>query len=254
MKTFFEIKNLFTSIEGKPIIKGLNLKINAGETHAIMGPNGSGKSTMANVIMGNREYNVDQGKILFEGENIIELTPDERAKKGIFLAFQHPKEIAGVNLEIFLRASYLSVKKAMDKDFETPSVFRFRKLLKEKMKFLKIDEKFLDRFLNKGFSGGEKKKIEMLQMLLLEPKLSILDETDSGLDIDALKIVSKAVNKLREKGMTVLVITHYQRILHYIKPDFVHVITNGKIIKSGGHEFAELLEKQGYENLIPTKK
>lgn len=254
MKAFFEIKNLFASVEDKQILQGLNLKINQGEVHAIMGPNGSGKSTMANIIMGNEEYSISKGKISFLGENITELTPDERAKRGMFLAFQYPKEIAGLNTEIFLRASYLAVKKALDKNFETPSVFKFRKLLNEKMEFLKINEKFLDRFLNKGFSGGEKKKMEMLQMLLLEPKFAVLDETDSGLDIDALKIVAKTVNHLRKSGMTVLVITHYQRILNHLNPDFVHVMANGKIIKSGGHEFADILEKEGYENLLKLNK
>ena len=239
------IKNLEAKIENKNILNGLNLNIKPGEVHAIMGPNGSGKSTLANVLSGKNGYET-KGQIKFNGENLSDLTTEKRAQKGIFLAFQYPLEIPGVNTNIFLRTSLNAVRKAKgEKEIDT---LTFLKLIKEKASELGIDEKFLSRQLNVGFSGGEKKKNEILQMKLLQPKLSILDETDSGLDIDALKIVSEGVNTLRSKENSFLIITHYQRLLDYIKPDFVHVLMNGKIIKSGGPELALELEKKGYEN------
>ena len=239
------IQNLEAKIDNKNILNGLNLNINPGEVHAIMGPNGSGKSTLANVLSGKNGYET-KGQIKFNGENLSDLTTEKRAQKGIFLAFQYPLEIPGVNTNIFLRTSLNAVRKAKgEKEIDT---LTFLKLIKEKASELGIDEKFLSRQLNVGFSGGEKKKNEILQMKLLQPKLSILDETDSGLDIDALKIVSEGVNTLRSKENSFLIITHYQRLLDYIKPDFVHVLMNGKIIKSGGPELAIELEKKGYEN------
>ena len=239
------IKNLEAIIDNKHILKGLNLDIKPGEVHAIMGPNGSGKSTLANVLSGKNGYEI-KGDIKYYGESLSELSTEERAQKGIFLAFQYPLEIPGVNTNTFLRTSLNSVRKAKgEKELDT---FTFLKLIKEKALELGIDEKFLSRQLNVGFSGGEKKKNEILQMKLLQPKLSILDETDSGLDIDALKIVSEGVNALRDKKNSFLIITHYQRLLDYIKPDFVHVLKDGKIIKSGGAELALELEKKGYES------
>ena len=239
------IKNLEATIDNKHILKGLNLDIKPGEVHAIMGPNGSGKSTLANVLSGKTGYET-KGEIKYNGENLSELSTEERAQKGIFLAFQYPLEIPGVNTNIFLKTSLNSVRKAKgEKELDT---LTFLKLIKEKASELGIDEKFLSRQLNVGFSGGEKKKNEILQMKLLQPKLSILDETDSGLDIDALKIVADGVNMLRNKNNSFLIITHYQRLLDYIKPDFVHVLMKGRIIKSGGPELALELEKKGYEN------
>ena len=240
-----EIKNLQASINNKSILKGLNLVIKPGELHAIMGPNGSGKSTLANVLSGKNGYET-KGEIKYNGENLSELSTEERAQKGIFLAFQYPLEIPGVNTNIFLRTSLNSIRKARDeKELDTLS---FLKLVKEKSSELGIDEKFLSRQLNVGFSGGEKKKNEILQMKILQPKLAILDETDSGLDIDALRIVADGVNSYKNKDNAFLIITHYQRLLDYIKPDFVHVLMNGRIIKSGGPELAEELEKKGYES------
>ena len=239
------IKNLEAIIDNKTILKGLNLDIKPGEVHAIMGPNGSGKSTLANVLSGKAGYEI-KGDIKYDGENLSELSTEERAQKGIFLAFQYPLEIPGVNTNIFLRTSLNSVRKANgEKELDT---LTFLKLIKEKALELGIDEKFLSRQLNVGFSGGEKKKNEILQMSILSPKLSILDETDSGLDIDALKIVADGVNTLRDDKNSFLIITHYQRLLDYIKPDFVHVLMNGKIVKSGGADLALELEKKGYEN------
>ena len=240
-----EIKNLKASVNDKNILNGLNLNINAGEVHAIMGPNGSGKSTLANILTGKEGYNVS-GEIKFEGENLNKVPIEERAQKGIFLAFQYPLEIPGVNTNNFLKTSLNTIKKARgEKELDTLS---FLSLVKEKSSELGIDEKFLSRQLNVGFSGGEKKKNEILQMKLLEPKLAVLNETDSGLDIDALKIVAEGVNTLRSEDNSFLIITHYQRLLDYIKPDFVHVLMNGKIIRSGGPELAIELEKKGYES------
>ena len=241
------IKNLSVSIEGKEILNNFSLNIKEGEVHAIMGPNGSGKSTLSNILSGKKGYDIS-GEVLFENKDLFQLETDERAHKGIFLAFQYPLEIPGVNTNIFLKTSLNAIRKARgEKELDA---IEFLKLVKEKAKKLKFDEEQLNRQLNVGFSGGEKKKNEILQMLILNPKLSILDETDSGLDIDSLKIVSEGVNSLREKNNSFLIITHYQRLLDYIKPDFVHVLINGKIIKSGGPELALELEKKGYENFI----
>tara|TARA_B100000959_G_scaffold268921_1_gene314119 strand:- start:104 stop:838 length:735 start_codon:yes stop_codon:yes gene_type:complete len=241
-----EIKNLKASINNKPILKGLTLSIKPGELHALMGPNGSGKSTLANVLSGKNGYEVS-GELNFMGENLKKIPVEERAQKGIFVAFQYPLEIPGVNTNNFLKTSLNSVRKAKgDKEIDT---LAFLKLVKEKSAELGIDEKILSRQLNVGFSGGEKKKNEILQMKILDPNLSILDETDSGLDIDALKIIAKGVNSSRNGKNSFLVITHYQRLLDYIKPDFVHVLSDGKIIKTGCSELAEELEKTGYKKL-----
>jgi Fe-S cluster assembly ATP-binding protein len=241
-----KIKNLKATINEKLILKGLDLDIKPGEVHAIMGPNGSGKSTLANVLSGKSGYEIE-GEIDYDGMNLNELKIEERAQKGIFLAFQYPLEIPGVNTNIFLKTSLNSVRKARgQKELDT---LTFLKLIKEKAKELNIDEKFLSRQLNVGFSGGEKKKNEILQMKLLEPKLSILDETDSGLDIDALRIVADGVNSYKNKENAFLIITHYQRLLDYIKPDYIHVLSAGKIIKTGNADLGEQLEKTGYANL-----
>ena len=241
-----EIKNLKASINNKDILKGLDITIKPGELHAIMGPNGSGKSTLANVLSGKNGYEIS-GELKYQGKSLKEISIDERAQKGIFLAFQYPTEIPGVNTNNFLKTSLNKVRKARgEKELDTLS---FLKLLKEKSFELGIDEKMLSRQLNVGFSGGEKKKNEILQMKVLDPNLVILDETDSGLDIDALKIIADGVNSSRDKKKSFLVITHYQRLLDYIKPDFVHVLMNGKIAKSGCMELAEELEKVGYEKL-----
>ena len=241
-----KIKNLKAKIDNKEILKGLNLEIKPGEVHAIMGPNGSGKSTLSNVLSGKKGYLVS-GDITYLNENLLDLEIEERAHKGIFLAFQYPLEIPGVNTNIFLKTSLNAIKKA--KGEKELDAIEFLKLVKQKAGELKFDEKILSRQLNVGFSGGEKKKNEILQMSILNPKLSILDETDSGLDIDALKIVSEGVNALRSKESSFLIITHYQRLLEYIKPDFVHVLINGQIVKSGGSELALELENKGYESL-----
>jgi len=241
-----QLKDVKASINDKTIIKGLNLNIKPGEVHAIMGPNGSGKSTLANVLSGKSGYEVS-GNLTYQGQNLKEIPIEERAQKGIFLAFQYPLEIPGVNTRNFLKTSLNSVRKSKgEKELDT---LTFLKLIKEKASELNIDEKFLSRQLNVGFSGGEKKKNEILQMKLLEPKLSILDETDSGLDIDALRVVADGVNSYKNKDNAFLIITHYQRLLDYIKPDFIHVLSNGKIIKTGNAELGQELEKSGYENL-----
>ena len=240
-----KISNLNANIENKSILKEFSLNINPGEVHAIMGPNGSGKSTLSNILSGKKGYEVS-GEISFENKNLFDFETEERAHKGIFLAFQYPLEIPGVNTNIFLKTSLNAIRRANgEKELDA---IEFLNLVKEKAKNLKFEEEKLNRQLNVGFSGGEKKKNEILQMSILNPKLSILDETDSGLDIDALRIVADGVNSLRKKNNSFLIITHYQRLLDYIKPDFVHVLINGKIIKSGGPELALELEKKGYEN------
>ena len=239
-----KIKNLHASIEGKEILKGIDLEINPGEVHAIMGPNGSGKSTLSSVIAGREEYEMTDGEIIFENEDLAELDPEERAHKGIFLSFQYPVEIPGVSVTNFMKTAINAHRKA--NGLEDMPANEMLKLIREKSELLEIDRKFLSRSLNEGFSGGEKKRNEIFQMAMLEPKLSILDETDSGLDIDALRIVSNGVNKLRTENNAVLVITHYQRLLNYIVPDVVHVLIDGKIVKTGGKELAYELEERGY--------
>jgi Fe-S cluster assembly ATP-binding protein len=254
MASQLEIKNLHVSVEGKEILKGLNLIVNQGEVHAIMGPNGSGKSTLAYALSGHPKYVVTDGDILFKGRSILELSADERAREGLFLAFQYPVSVPGVSMANFLRLAYRSVKgdpsKPESRREEVMSIPKFRRLMREKMAMLKVDESFATRYLNDGFSGGEKKRAEILQMAVLEPEIAILDETDSGLDIDALRIVSEGVNLLRGPKLGLLLITHYQRILNYIKPEFVHVLVNGVILQSGGPELALQLEESGYENLV----
>jgi Fe-S cluster assembly ATP-binding protein len=239
------IKNLHASVEDKEILKGINLEVKAGEVHAIMGPNGSGKSTLSSVIAGKEDYEVTDGEIVLEGEDIGELAPEERAHKGVFLSFQYPVEIPGVSVTNFMKTAINESRKA--KGLEEMPANEMLKLIREKSELLEIDRKFLSRSLNEGFSGGEKKRNEIFQMAMLEPKLAILDETDSGLDIDALRIVANGVNKLRSKDNAVIVITHYQRLLDYIVPDYVHVLYNGKIVKSGGKELAYELEEKGYD-------
>ncbi|MGE5943019.1 MAG: Fe-S cluster assembly ATPase SufC [Flavobacteriales bacterium] len=240
-----KIENLHASVEDKSILKGINLEIKAGEVHAIMGPNGSGKSTLASVVAGKEEYEVTKGSIIFNGEDIEDLAAEERAHKGIFLSFQYPVEIPGVSVTNFMKTAINETRKA--KGLEEMPAKDMLKLIREKSELLEIDRKFLSRSLNEGFSGGEKKRNEIFQMAMLEPQLAILDETDSGLDIDALRIVANGVNKLKSKDNAVLVITHYQRLLDYIVPDFVHVLYNGRIVKSGGKELAHELEEKGYD-------
>ncbi|WP_431163818.1 Fe-S cluster assembly ATPase SufC [Flagellimonas beolgyonensis] len=240
-----EIKNLHASVEDKEILKGIDLKVNAGEVHAIMGPNGSGKSTLASVIAGKEEFEVNEGSILLEGEDLEDLAPEERAHKGIFLSFQYPVEIPGVTVTNFMKTAINESRKA--RGLEEMPANEMLKKIREKSELLEIDRKFLSRSLNEGFSGGEKKRNEIFQMAMMEPKLAILDETDSGLDIDALRIVANGVNKLRNKDNAVVVITHYQRLLEYIVPDYVHVLYNGKIVKSGTKELALELEEKGYD-------
>ncbi len=265
------IRNLHAQVEGKEILKGVDLTVTQGETHALMGPNGSGKSTLANVIMGHPKYEVTQGEILFKGHNILDLSPDKRARLGLFLAFQYPSSVPGVSVGNFLRRA-LEAKREGVPDLEpagvaTPAAAagtapkrkgippaEFRKLLNEQMQLLKVDNTFVSRYINEGFSGGEKKRAEILQMAMLQPEMAILDETDSGLDIDALRIVSEGVNALRGPKLGVLIITHYQRILNYIKPDVVHVMYQGRIIKTGGSDFALELEQKGYEWLTGEKE
>lgn len=240
-----EIKDLHASVEGKAILRGINLEVKAGEVHAIMGPNGSGKSTLAAVIAGKEEYEVDKGQILLNGEDIEELAAEERAHNGVFLSFQYPVEIPGVSVTNFIKTAINANRKA--KGQEDMPAKDMLKMIKEKAELLEIDRKFLSRSLNEGFSGGEKKRNEIFQMAMLEPKLAILDETDSGLDIDALRIVANGVNKLKSKDNAVIVITHYQRLLDHIVPDYVHVLYNGRIVKSGTKELAHELEEKGYD-------
>ena len=251
MSVLLELKNLHVSIDGKTILKGVDLKVNEGEIHTLMGPNGSGKSTLSNVIMGHPKYKVTKGDILYRGKSILNMEPHERALIGIFLAFQYPKEIAGVTLEEFLLAAYRA-KQAHDNPDKPPIlVFRFKKMLRQIMQELKMPEDFAERFLNHGFSGGEKKKAEALQMAVLQPELAIMDETDSGLDVDALKTITANINKVmrKRKDTGILLVTHYQRILKHLKPDHVHVMKSGRIIKSGGPKLAHELEEKGYEDL-----
>ena len=236
-----KIENLHVEVDGNEIVKGLDLEVGRGEIHAIMGPNGSGKSTLANVLMGHPRYDVTEGSVTFEGEDVLELEPDERAKMGMFLAFQYPSEVPGVSVANFLRTAVNSVRD------EELSPMEMYKLLQEKMAVMRMDPKFAERYLNEGFSGGEKKRNEILQMLMLEPRLAILDETDSGLDIDALQVVARGVNEMRGPEFSAVLITHYQRILRYIEPDRVHVMLDGRLVTSGGKELAEDLEEKGYD-------
>jgi len=242
-----DIRDLHVSIEGKEILKGFNLKVGQGEVHAIMGPNGTGKSTLAYTLMGHPSYQVTGGEILFKGLNLLDLKADERSRAGLFLAFQYPVAIPGVTVANFLRTALNSRRRAINPADKGIPILEFRKLLKEKMDHLKMDHSFAGRYLNEGFSGGEKKRAEILQMAILKPEIAILDETDSGLDIDALRIVSEGVNALRGPELGVVVITHYQRILNYIKPDIVHVMMGGRIVESGGPDLALNLEEHGYE-------
>ena len=240
-----EITNLHAAIEGKEILRGLDLKIEPGQVHAIMGPNGSGKSTLAQVLAGRPEYTVTRGSVRYLGKDLLELSPEERACEGLFLAFQYPVEIPGVNSAYFLRTALNEIRKYRGE--ESVSATEFLKLVRQKMKLVEMDQTFLNRSVNEGFSGGEKKRNEILQMAVLEPRLAVLDETDSGLDIDALKIVAHGVNQLRSTDNAILLVTHYQRLLNYIVPDFVHVLYNGRIVKSGSKELALELEEQGYD-------
>lgn len=247
MSVALEIRNLHVNVEDTPILRGVNLTIEQGEVHALMGPNGSGKSTLANVLLGNPAYEVTGGQIIFDGRDLMELEADERSRAGLFLAFQYPVSIPGVTLANFLRLAINARMKAENPDSKGISVSDFRKLMKAKMDMLGMDHSFAGRYLNEGFSGGEKKRAEILQMAVLQPKIAILDETDSGLDIDALRVVSEGVNTLRGPDLGVLVITHYQRILNYIQPQYVHVMFQGRIVESGGPELALKLEEAGYD-------
>ena len=242
-----EIKNLHVNIDGKEILKGLDLTVEQGKIHAIMGPNGTGKSTLAYTLMGHPSYTVTEGEVHFKGQNILELEPDERSRLGIFLAFQYPVAIPGVTVANFLRTAINARRRAVNADDKGMPIPEFRKLLKEKMDLLRMDHTFAGRYLNEGFSGGEKKRAEILQLAALKPEIAILDETDSGLDIDALRIVADGVNALMSNDMGMLVITHYQRLLNYIKPDYVHVMLDGRIVESGGPDLALHLEDQGYD-------
>ena len=247
-----EIKNLSAAVEGRQILKGINLIIRPGEVHAIMGPNGSGKSTLAQVLVGREEYEITGGQVLFDGKDLLEMEPEERAHEGVFLAFQYPVEIPGVNTMYFLKAALNEMRKAKGEP-ELDAV-DFLKLVKERMKILELDQSLLNRPVNEGFSGGEKKRNEIFQMALLEPRLAILDETDSGLDIDALRVVAEGVNRLKRPDNAQLVITHYQRLLNYIVPDQVHVLHDGRIIKSGDKSLALELEKHGYDWIVDGRK
>jgi Fe-S cluster assembly ATP-binding protein len=253
MNADLEIRNLHVKVEGQEILKGLDLAINRGEIHAIMGPNGSGKSTLANTLMGHPAYEVTDGEILFKAQDIVGMSPDERSRLGLFLAFQYPSAIPGVSVANFLRTAMNAHRKEQSASNNGGgnrrgiSMREFRQLIKEKMAMLKMDTSFARRYLNEGFSGGEKKRMEILQMAMLQPEIAVLDETDSGLDIDALRIVSEGVNRLVSPDLGVLVITHYQRILDYIKPEHVHILVNGRIVMSGGPELALELEEKGYD-------
>ena len=240
-----EIKNLHATINGKEILKGINLTVNAGEVHAIMGPNGSGKSTLSNVLVGHPAYTVTEGEIIYKGKNLLELSPENRSHEGIFLSFQYPVEISGVSITNFMRAAINAQRQY--KGLPPMNATEFLKLMREKRALVNLDSKLANRSVNEGFSGGEKKRNEIFQMAMLEPTLSILDETDSGLDIDALRIVAEGVNKLKREDTSTLVITHYQRLLDYIKPDIVHVLYNGRIVKTSGPELALELEERGYD-------
>jgi Fe-S cluster assembly ATP-binding protein len=240
-----EIRNLHATVDGKEILRGINLSINRGEIHAIMGPNGSGKSTLAKILAGHPAYEVTQGEVLFEGRNLLELAPDERAREGVFLAFQYPVEVPGVSNAQFLRLAYNEKRKHLGEEELDP--LEFKDLLAERAKVVEMDAGLMSRSVNEGFSGGEKKRNEILQMAVLEPKLAVLDETDSGLDIDALRVVSEGVNKLRTPENAVVLVTHYQRLLNYIVPDHVHVLYRGRIVRTGGKELALELEEKGYD-------
>jgi Fe-S cluster assembly ATP-binding protein len=240
-----EIRNLHATVDGNEILKGISLTVNKGEVHAIMGPNGSGKSTLAKVLAGHPAYEVTQGEVLFEGKNLLELAPDERAREGVFLAFQYPIEVPGVSNAQFLRLAYNEKRKHLGEEELDP--LEFKDLLKERAKIVEMEASFMSRSVNEGFSGGEKKRNEILQMAVLEPKLAVLDETDSGLDIDALRVVSGGVNQLRNSENGIILVTHYQRLLNYIVPDFVHVLSGGRIVKEGGKELALELEEKGYD-------
>ncbi len=243
--SLLKIQNLKVNINGKEILKGLNLEVNPGEIHAIMGPNGSGKSTLAGVLAGKEDYEIVEGTIEFDGKNIFEMSPEDRAREGLFLAFQYPIEIPGVSNASFMKTAVNEIRKY--RNLEPLDAMDFLKIMREKAKLVEMDQAFLNRSVNDGFSGGEKKRNEIFQLAMLEPKLAILDETDSGLDIDALKIVSNGVNKVRNKDNAFIVITHYQRLLNYIIPDFVHVLFDGKLVVSGGKELAFELEEKGYD-------
>ncbi len=244
-----EIRDVHVSVEGKEILRGVDLSVRQGEVHALMGPNGSGKSTLASVIMGRPGYAVTAGDVLFKGESILELTPDERAQRGLFLAFQYPVEVPGVSVVNFLRSAYNAVKNLDGGDEKKLSALAFRKLLKERMGLVGVDDDMVRRYVNQGFSGGEKKRMETLQLAVLEPEMAILDETDSGLDIDALKAVATGINQLAGPRLGILLITHYQRILNYVTPHRVHVLISGRVVRSGGPELARELEEKGYEGL-----
>lgn len=241
-----EVKNLHVSVLGKEILKGIRLSVNKGETHVVMGPNGSGKSTLANALMGNPKYKIGGGEIFFQNENISGLAPEDRAKMGMFLAFQYPKEIAGVQMDRFLFLAYNNLRKAENPNMSPLSVFDFRKKIDEEIQTLTMSPELASRGLNEGFSGGEKKKAEMLQLGVLKPKFAILDETDSGLDVDAMEIVGKSLRRFQSPEKCVLLVTHYPRFLQYIKPDFVHVMVQGKIVESGGAKLADTVEREGY--------
>ncbi len=247
MTSYLQIQDLHVSVEGKQILKGLDLNIQQGEIHALMGPNGSGKSTLANTLMGHPRYMIEKGNILLNGESLLDLSADKRARKGLFLAFQYPVTVSGLSVSSFLRNAYNAVRQnGQGEKKKPPSYLEFKRVLNEKLKLLEMDETFINRYLNEGFSGGEKKRAEILQLAMLKPSIAILDETDSGLDIDALRVVADGINKLAGKELGIAIITHYQRILRYIQPHHVHVMVDGRIVRSGGSELARDLEEKGY--------